>query len=398
MAAEFSTIPPGASVTPTPFTVDVAEEALDELNTLVKLSKISKPTYENTTSDAYFGVTREWIENAVSTWKNDFSWREKERYLNTFPQFTVPVELAGKGTLSIHFTALFSEKEDAIPVLFLHGWPGSFLEFLPILSLLCTKYTPSTLPYHVIVPSLPGFAFSDPPPLDSEFDLGDVAEMMDALMVGLGFGGGYVAQGGDVGSKVARILGSRFEGCQGVHLNYCYMPEPKSPIGTLDDQDRIAIARSAEFAKTGGAYGSEHATRPSTIGFVLSSNPIALLAWIGEKFLEWTDATPPLDTILEAVTLYWFTDTFCSSIYQYRQTLQPVNKGGHAQAEYYIHKPLGFTAFAKEIVPGPKAWVATTGNLMFYRKCDVGGHFAALEQPERLLGDVTDFIEQVWKV
>ncbi|KAH6668254.1 Alpha/Beta hydrolase protein [Halenospora varia] len=389
MAKTFSAIPPGATVTPTPFTINISDGALDELNTLLRLSKLSKPTYENTTKEKYFGISREWLENSVSSWKNDFNWREKEAYMNTFPQFIVPVGVTGKETLNIHFAALFSEKDDAIPVLFMHGWPGSFLEFLPILDILRTKYTPETLPYHVIVPSLPGFAFSDPPPLDREFDLGDVAEIMDGLLGNLGFGDGYVAQGGDLASKVARILASKYPSCKAVH--------PCQPLGPLDDQDRVAVARGAEFHRTGSAYGSEHATRPGTIGFVLSSNPVSLLAWIGEKFLEWTDKIPSLDTILEAVTLYWLTDTFPSSIYQYRQTLQSVNKGSHGEAEYYIDKPLGFTAFAKEIVAGPKGWVATTGNLVFYRKSEVGGHFAALEQPERFLGDVVDFIEQVWK-
>jgi microsomal epoxide hydrolase len=137
--------------------------------------------------------------------------------------------------MRIHFTALFSRKRDAIPIILLHGWPGSplisphfnthsyllgsFLEFLPLLTLLQQEYTPDTLPYHVIIPSLPGFAFSDPPPIDRDSNLEDVAEIMQQLMVNLGFGDGYVAQGGDVGSKIARILGVRFGGCKGMSIS-----------------------------------------------------------------------------------------------------------------------------------------------------------------------------------
>lgn len=109
---------------------------------------------------------------------------------------------------------LFSEKADAVPIVFLHGWPGSFLEFIPILDNLRKTYTPSTLPYNIVVPSLPGFAFSSSPPLDKDFNLSDSSALIDKLMVGLGFGS-YVAQGGDIGSAIARILGATSENCKG---------------------------------------------------------------------------------------------------------------------------------------------------------------------------------------
>ena len=186
---------------------------------------------------------------------------------------------------------------------------GSFLEFLPILSLMKQEYSPSDLPYHIVVPSLPGYAFSSTPPLDKNFGLGDVACVMDVLMTELGFGNGYIAQGGDIGSYVARVLGAEYEACKGVHrksnlyifihlvvfirgyifkysyddispVNFSIMAEPKgiSP-NSIDDLERQGLLRLNEFMTNGIGYAIEHKSRPSTIGLVLASSPLALLAW-----------------------------------------------------------------------------------------------------------------------
>ena len=120
--------------------------------------------------------------------------------------------------MDIHFVALFSQKPDAIPVILLHGWPGSFLEFLPVLDLFRQKYTSETLPYHLVVPSLPGFTLSSGPDISHDLGQVDVARIMDKLMKRLGFGEGYVVQGGDVGSKVARFIGVNHDACKG---KYC---------------------------------------------------------------------------------------------------------------------------------------------------------------------------------
>ncbi|CAG8957630.1 hypothetical protein HYFRA_00010497 [Hymenoscyphus fraxineus] len=399
MAPDFSTIPTGVIVAPKPFTVDIPEAALEELKALVELSKLPKKTYENTTTDKYHGLTRSWLENAKSYWAHEFDWRGRETHINSFPNYITTVEAEGQEALKIHFVGLFSERRDAVPMVLIHGWPGdwkSFLEFLPLLKMLKGEYTPDTLPYHVIVPSLPGFAFSDAPPLKRDFDLLDAAAIIDKLVIDLGFGGGYVAQGGDVGSKISRILGSKYSSCKAVHVNYCYMPEPDKPLGDVTATDLEDLKRAREFKATGSAYALEQGTRSSTIGLVLSSSPLALLAWVGEKFLEWSDEKPSLDTILESVTLYWLTDTISSSFYNYRQTFKSTNYGAKFVAEHYIPKPFGFSSFAKEIAPVPKAWAATSGDLVFYRRHERGGHFAANETPEVLLKDIKDFVTQVW--
>ncbi len=144
----------------------------------------------------------------------------------------------------------------------LHGWPGSFLEFLPILGKLQSAYTPASLPYHIVVPSLPGYGFSSSPPLDRDFRLEDGARVLDSLMVQLGFGDGYVVQGGDVGSKLARVLGGTQPRVKAVHLNFSIMPQPAElPADTkYNDLEIQGLARFKWFERMGSAYALEHAT------------------------------------------------------------------------------------------------------------------------------------------
>ncbi|RAK84782.1 epoxide hydrolase [Aspergillus costaricaensis CBS 115574] len=391
MALAYSKVPSGTTVIPSPFQVHVPDEQIEELQLLVKLSKLAPPTYEGLQQDRKYGITNEWLANAKEAWKS-FDWRSAESHINSFPQFTYDIE-----GLTIHFVALFSEKKDAIPIVLLHGWPGSFLEFLPALTSIREKYSPETLPYHIVIPSLPGFTFSSGPPLDVNFTGVDTARVINKVMLNLGFEDGYVAQGGDIGSRIGRILAVDHESCKAVHLNACYMSKPSNvPDTAITEEDKRALARAQWFGTYGSGYALEHGTRPSTIGNVLSTNPVALLAWIGEKFLDWADEAIPLETILESVSLYWFTETFPRSIYHYRENVPPPKLRQAEDPRWYIRKPFGFSYYPKELVPTPRAWVETTGNLVFWQAHEKGGHFAALERPQDFLDDLTAFCEQVW--
>ncbi|KAF2429983.1 alpha/beta-hydrolase [Tothia fuscella] len=395
MSPSFATLRAGALSTPQPFKVSIPEDQLRELHELIRLSKIAPKTFEGEQDDRRFGITRNWLINAKAEWQK-WDWRACEARINSFPNFTMPIP-HGEDIFNVHFVALFSQKSDAIPILLLHGWPGSIMEFFSILTILSERYTPDTMPYHFIVPSMPGYAFSSPPPTDRDFRVQDVASIMNSLMINLGFGSGYVCQGGDIGSKVSRVMAATYAEVKAIHINFCIMPRPE---GMTDDEiselEKQGLHRSDEFERFGSSYALQHATKPSTIGFVLASNPLSLLTWIGEKFLAWTDEDPPLDEILASVTLYWLTETFPRSIYPYRQLFTPGVIGVHENPDWYIEKPLGFSWFPKELAPIPKKWVAKTGNLVFYREHTRGGHFAAMEQPEVLLADIEAFIEQVW--
>lgn len=217
MFRPFAAIPPQAQVQPEPYTLRIPDHEIQDFKTLLKASKIGPETFENVNPDGGYGVSRQWLSDAKDAWLNTFDWRTHEEKINAFPNFMMQIHDSQSGDIDIHFTALFSLRKDAIPIMFMHGWPGSFMEFLPMLDLLSTKYTPETLPYHVIVPSSPGYAMSSGPPLNKDFTLLDVARVFNQLMVNLGFGRGYVAQGGDVGSMLARIMSFQHEECKAFH-------------------------------------------------------------------------------------------------------------------------------------------------------------------------------------
>lgn len=183
-------------------------------------------------------------------------------------------------------------------------------------------------------------------------------------------------------------------------------------MDSLSDAEKGGLARAHDFSTMGSAYAVEHGTRPGTIGLVLSSSPIALLAWynttenciciytntcrVGEKYQKWSDQDPPIEEILDSVTLYWFTESFPRSIYPYRQFYGAKPKQFHGNPDYYFKIPFGYSWFPQELAPIPKAWVEKTGNLVWYREHKEGGHFASLEKPELFVKDIEDFVKDVW--
>ncbi|KAF3069709.1 putative epoxide hydrolase [Daldinia childiae] len=396
MAHHFSHLPANIPGKPTPFSFRVSDQDLSDFNELIRISRIGPTTWWNQQNNGQFGVTREWLIQAKSTWLGTFDWRKHEEHINTFPNYKIDVEDPEVGGFNIHFAALFSLRKDAVPIIFMHGWPGSFLEFLPMMELLVKKYTPDTLPYHIIVPSLPDYGLSSGPTQNVEVTLEQAARAMNQLMIDLGFGHGYVAQGGDVGFMLARLMSTRFSECRAFHVNILSLnlEDEVDTTEKLSIEERQQLERAEVWQKTGSAYAFEHGTRPATIGLALSSSPLAMLPWIGEKFLEWVDDREPLplDTILYMVSFYWFTSTYPRSLYPYRALVGSDRLS--AALPISKNKPLGYSAFPREQAILPKAWAEQVyPNLVFYKAHSKGGHFAALEQPTTFLKDIEDFIQ-----
>ena len=196
--------------------------------------------------------------------------------------------------VDLHFVAVFSEKKDAIPIIFMHGWPGSFIEFLPMLTLVKEKYSTKDLPYHLIVPSLPGYTLSTVQSTEKEWKLEDTSGVLNQLMLNLGFDK-YLAQGGDVGSFTSQQMNRSYDSCVGMHRKsrpYPWVPQfwcasvnmmtglsQPNENTSMNALEKKSLDRSIKWRATGTAYAQEHSTRPSTIGNVLASNPLALLAW-----------------------------------------------------------------------------------------------------------------------
>lgn len=247
---------------------------------------------------------------------------------------------------------------------------------------------------------MPGYTFSSGPPVDRDFSTVDVSRIFQILLGQLGFETrGYIVAGGDVGSRVARALAVEDEACSAIHLNFCFdLNMHGFPRDHVTAEETRQLERLDDFLRTGVGYGQIHATRSATIGYVLSSNPVALLAWMGEKFVSWTETTPALDMILTFVTLYWLTDTLPRSIYPYRADFvssDAIPSHGNPCWRIPARKPFGFSMFPAEIQPVPRSWIDRTGKVTFWRDHDRGGHFAALEMPELMLQDLEAFVTHV---
>jgi microsomal epoxide hydrolase len=299
MSSPFGIPPKSISGNLEPFKLCVSENEVSRFLELLRLSEIGPATWWNTQKDSQFGVSREWLIEAKETWLHRFNWREHEDRLNQFPNFKIAVKDVEAGLIDIHFTALFSTKKDAIPVVFLHGFPASIMEFLPIMQLLSERYTPETLPYHIIVPSLPDYGLSGGGNRTTEMTIAQSARIMNQLMVDLGFGEGYAAQGGDLGSMLARVMSVHHKECKAFHgtLNssvryserieitdqsvnmLALNPGETAPSSTLTPKELRILERTEAWKQTGLAYALVHGTRPSTVGLAISSNPLALLAW-----------------------------------------------------------------------------------------------------------------------
>ncbi|KAK3331676.1 Alpha/Beta hydrolase protein [Cercophora scortea] len=407
--ASFSTLPhvltTGIHPVPVPYTLHVPPNDLQHLPSLARAANIGIPTWYNTHADptnGTYGISLDWLLDAQQTWADTshsgFNWRAHEAHYNRIPQYKINITTPSDGQIfELHFAALFSTRPDAVPAIFMHGWPGAWLEFVPMLDLLAGKYTADTLPYHVIVPSIPDFGLSSRVRVEKELTLPVAAEAMNELMRALGFGG-YVAQGGDVGYALAQYMCGVFEECKAFHVNFFFMTAAQAAAVanvTITPAEQAQLALSAAWASTGSAYSYEQGTRPSTIALALESSPIAMLAWMGEKFIQWSDNSQPLalDAILSIVSFYWHTKSFGRSMWSYR-ALTPVIGQGLPPIPLALTKPFGFSSFPHEMAALPRGYaeVIFGKSLVFYRAHDFGGHFAALQSPGPFLADIEEFL------
>ncbi|POY74622.1 hypothetical protein BMF94_2383 [Rhodotorula taiwanensis] len=375
-----------------------SQQQLDDLTASIRSSRLPAETYAS--KQPKYGITHAWMKNALERWTGGFDWSEHEREINEVDHFMVKLQSGGVQH-DLHVIYHESKQPDAIPLLLLHGWPGSAFEFIQAIKILRESTSPA---FHLIAPMEPGYGWSSPPPLDRGFTMDDCAELLNRLMVGLGYGGGYAVQGGDIGSGLARLVAVKYDACKCININYRgegSMPAVAPPDDAperhqLKPHEENALQRADDFQKTGRGYATMHATRPGTVGIVVGSSPVALLAWIAEKYLAWTDEDPPLDTILAICTIWWIRDSYPSSIWAYADFLQTGISALHNDTKYRLEKPFGFSSFKQEISATPEAWAGRNGNLQFYRYHEKGGHFAALEQPDAYAQDMKDCFGKIW--
>ncbi|KZS94105.1 alpha/beta-hydrolase [Sistotremastrum niveocremeum HHB9708] len=349
-----------------------------------------------------YGVPLIDIKRLVKYWEEVYNWRKYEEYINdSFPQFTIDIEVEGHGVLEIHFVHQTSDVATAIPLLFSHGWPGHFMEAGKIIPLL-TNPPPGSPAFHVVAWSLPGFGFSDAPRKPG-FNLSKMAEAGHKLMAALGYNE-YVVQGGDWGSDISWHIGRLYGGkhCKAVHLNLLEMPPIKfwkNPILWIQDcitpfseAEREIVTRVEAIKDKGLGYHREQDSQPQTLSYGLADSPAGLLAWIYEKLHNWTDSYPfSDDDILNWVCIYWFSKAGPAASLRIYYEDARTNPAENQKISPLTSVPIAFSCFPKDIHYVSRARRLQVGNLVYESAHSSGGHFAAYERPEALVQDLREF-------
>lgn len=373
-----------------PFQIAVADADLEDLHD--RLANARLPDQLPGTAWAY-GTDTAWLSGLLTYWRDGFDWREQERQLNSFDQFVTHID-----GVDMHFIHQRSPHANATPLLLTHGWPGSIVEFRHIIEPLTHPERHGGRPqdaFHVVVPSLPGFAFSGKPTAPG-YNPERMAHMLAALMHRLGYER-YGAQGGDWGAIINRILAARYpERLIGLHSNFVLASAPSDPeIMAATPAPDIARrdARQAFMVNEVG-YQQIQGTKPQTLGVGLNDSPAGLAAWIAEKFHGWSDLSGDSpedsfsrDDMLTNISVYWFTQSITSSarIYYESRALPMSSPLG------FVSVPTAGAIFPKEIYLTPRLWAEQSYNIVRWTEMPRGGHFAALEETQLLLDDVRAF-------
>ena len=367
-----------------PFRIDIPQADLDDLR--ARLARTRWPDQLPGVGWDY-GIPLGYVKELAEYWRTGYDWRVHERRLNAFPQFTTTID--GQ---NIHFLHVRSPEPGALPLIITHGWPGSIVEFMGIIGPLTDPGAHGADPadaFHLVVPSIPGYGFSGPT-RDRGWNVRRIAQAWGELMNRLGYRR-YGAQGGDWGSTITRELGLIVPGhLAGVHLNMLF-PRVRDEPSDLTDQERARLQALRRFRSTGFGYYAIQSTRPQTLAYGLTDSPAGQLAWIVEKFGEWTDAGLPgavdRDLLLTNVTLYWLTGTAGSSARLYYEAGRSGDWGPPATSTV----PTGVAVFPREIAPPIRRFAEQSNNIVHWAEFDRGGHFAAMEAPDLLTGDIRTF-------
>jgi pimeloyl-ACP methyl ester carboxylesterase len=376
-----------------PFRIEVPQAELDDLR-----ERLARTRWPDELPGAGWsrGVPLGYLKDLAGYWANGFDWRGQEAKLNELPQFTT--EIDGQ---NVHFLHVRSPEPGVLPLIVCHGYPGSVVEFMNIIGPLTDPATyggDAVDAFHVVAPSLPGFGFSTPVK-ESGWEMARTARAFAELMRRLGYER-YGAQGGDVGSGIIGMLaGFDRDRVVGVHTNsdplavmgaLDYLPEGAARLASLSEEDRVAVEQTKAISEEGSGYLKLQSNRPQTIAYSLTDSPVGQLAWIVENFKEWTDETAEspedavdLDQLLTNVSVYWFTGTGASAARFLYETGHSTEWGAPGTA------PQGWALFAAR--PFVRQMMDPRHEIAHWSEFDRGGHFAAMETPELLVGDVREF-------
>jgi pimeloyl-ACP methyl ester carboxylesterase len=367
-----------------PFELAIADEVLVELRS--RLARTRWPDRE-TVGDWSQGVPLDRIMALCDYWAREYDWRRCEARLNALGQYRTRID-----GVCIHFLHVRSPNPDAVPLILTHGWPGSVVEFLDVIGPLTDPAAyggDAADSFHVVIPSLPGFGFSDRP-MTTGWGVERIAAAWVTLMKRLGYSR-FFAQGGDWGAAVTTAIGMLAPPeCAGVHLNMPLIYAGKEDMAQLTEAEQASVAAMKFYRHSDSGYAKIQRTRPQTLGYGLTDSPAGQAAWIYEKFYAWTDnfGEPEnaltRDAMLDNIMLYWLPATAASSARLYWESLAFFKTQS-------IDLPVGVTIYPKEFSRPSRRWAERHySNIIHWNEMDKGGHFAAFEQPDLFVAELRD--------
>ena len=374
-----------------PFQIRIPEATLQDLKD--RLARTRWPD-EIISSDWVYGAKLSYMRELIDYWQNDFDWRAQEKTLNDVAQFRAEVDGFG-----IHFVHERGNGPEPLPLIITHGWPGSFVEILKLIPPLTDPVRfggNASDAFHVVIPSMPGFGFSDRPK-EPGMNVWRIADLWAELMSGLGYER-FGAQGGDFGAGVSTSLGLNHPArLTGIHLNYIpgsYRPDLSLGAANLKEEEEQFLRDADKWYELEGGYAHQQRTKPQTLSYGLNDSPAGLMAWIVEKFQGWADCAGEVerrftkDELLTNVMIYWVTGTISSSMRLYYEgRLAPM----HFKPGQFVSVPCGIAHFPVEAPFPPRSWIERGYNVERWTEMPQGGHFAALEEPELLAEDIGAF-------
>lgn len=374
------------------YRVEIAEQTLVDLRE--RLERTRWPDEADRAGWAY-GSNLAYMRELAEYWRTAFDWRAQERAINRFAHFRADMDGIG-----IHFIHEHGKGPRPLPIVLTHGWPGSFFEMHKLIPLLADPASHGGDPedaFDVVVPSLPGYGFSDRP-TEPGMTSTRVADLWARLMRdGLGYAR-FAAHGGDIGAGVTTRLGLRHpDHLFGIHVTAVAEPYLGPGARELSEAERAFTAVQEQWEQDEGAYSHQQSTRPQTVAYGLNDSPAGLAAWIVEKFRAWSDCGGEVerrftkDELLTTIMLYWATQTINSSIrmyYEHQHYPAPIQQGER------VTVPCGIALTQEAVDRAPREWAERTYDVQHWTELPRGGHFLALEEPELLARDLRAFFRQ----
>jgi len=375
-----------------PFKIEVSQDVLDDLKD--RLQK-TRWTDEPIGAGWNYGTNSGYLKELATYWQKEYDWRKHEAALNSLPHFKTAID-----GVNIHFIHVKGKGSNPRPLLLTHGWPDSFYRFHKVIPMLTDPAAfggNSDQSFDVIIPSLPGFGFSDRVAVNTD----KAAAILSRLMTDVLGYSQYFAAGGDIGAIVTKSLANQFpDQVKAIHLTDVGYPTGQEDWSTMSAPEQEFGKFIQQWWYSEGAYNMIQATKPQTLGYGLNDSPVGLAAWIIEKFNSWSDNGGNIensfskDELLTNIMIYWVSQTINTSIRTYLENAHAAWSGAPSPSMQYVNTPTGVSVYPAE-APVPIEWAKRMANVQQFTKMEKGGHFAALEVPDAWVGELRGFFYSI---